>query len=110
MDINPVLATAMLSGAARKKLERYAEEKLFAPLGLKRAAWQRADEKGLVSGGWGLRLLIATGISSRLRHPVFAILSAKGGDRRKTRSLFRCRSRRGLDMQPRRLLCILLRF
>jgi CubicO group peptidase (beta-lactamase class C family) len=55
-DINPVLATAMLSAAAGKKLERYAEEKLFTPLGLKHAAWQRADEKGLVSGGWGLRL------------------------------------------------------
>jgi CubicO group peptidase (beta-lactamase class C family) len=55
-DINPVLATAMLSAAAGKKLEHYAEEKLFTPLGLKHAAWQRADEKGLVSGGWGLRL------------------------------------------------------
>jgi CubicO group peptidase (beta-lactamase class C family) len=56
MDINPVLATAMLSAAAGEKLERYADRKLFAPLGLKHAAWQRADEKGLVSGGWGLRL------------------------------------------------------
>jgi CubicO group peptidase (beta-lactamase class C family) len=56
MDINPVLATAMLSVAAGEKLERYADEKFFAPLGMKHAAWQRADEKGLVSGGWGLRL------------------------------------------------------
>jgi CubicO group peptidase (beta-lactamase class C family) len=56
MDINPVLATAMLSAAAGKKLELYADEKLFKPLGMKHAAWQRADEKGLVSGGWGLRL------------------------------------------------------
>ena len=55
MDVNPILATAMLSAAAGKKLEDYADEKLFKPLGMKHAAWQRADEKGLVSGGWGLR-------------------------------------------------------
>jgi len=56
MDVNPILATAMLSAAAGKKLEDYAEEKVFKPLGMKRYAWTRADEKGLVSGGWGLRL------------------------------------------------------
>ncbi len=56
MDVNPILATAMLTAAAGKKLEDYADEKLFKPLGMKHAAWQRADEKGLVSGGWGLRL------------------------------------------------------
>lgn len=55
-DVNPILATAMLSAAAGGKLEDYAEEKLFKPLGMKHAAWKRADEKGLVSGGWGLRL------------------------------------------------------
>ena len=56
MDVNPILATAMLSGAAGKKLQDYAEEKVFKPLGMKHYAWTRADEKGLVSGGWGLRL------------------------------------------------------
>jgi CubicO group peptidase (beta-lactamase class C family) len=56
MDVNPILATAMLSAAAGKKLEDYAEEKVFRPLGMKHYAWTRADEKGLVSGGWGLRL------------------------------------------------------
>ncbi|HEY4923045.1 MAG TPA: serine hydrolase [Roseiarcus sp.] len=56
MDVNPILATAMLSAAAGKKLEDYADEKLFKPLGMKHAVWVRADEKGLVSGGWGLRL------------------------------------------------------
>ena len=56
MDVNPILATAMLSAAAGKKLEDYAEEKVFKPLGMKNYAWSRADEKGLVSGGWGLRL------------------------------------------------------
>lgn len=56
MDVNPILATAMLSGAAGEKLEDYAEAKVFKPLGMKHYAWTRADEKGLVSGGWGLRL------------------------------------------------------
>src|SRR5579883_225201 len=56
MDVNPILATAMLTAAAGQKLEDYADEKLFKPLGMKHAAWQRADQKGLVSGGWGLRL------------------------------------------------------
>ncbi|MGA2795405.1 MAG: serine hydrolase, partial [Roseiarcus sp.] len=56
MDVNPILATAMLSAAAGGKLEDYAEEKLFKPLGMKHYAWVRADQKGLVSGGWGLRL------------------------------------------------------
>ena len=56
MDVNPILATAMLSAASGKKLEDYAEEKVFKPLGMKNYAWSRADEKGLVSGGWGLRL------------------------------------------------------
>jgi CubicO group peptidase (beta-lactamase class C family) len=56
MDVNPILATAMLSAAAGEKLENYAAEKVFKPLGMKHYAWTRADEKGLVSGGWGLRL------------------------------------------------------
>lgn len=56
MDVNPVIATAMLSAASGKKIEDYAEEKLFKPLGMRRYEWVRADEKGLVSGGWGLRL------------------------------------------------------
>ena len=56
MDVNPILATAMLSQAAGKKLEDYADEKVFKPLGMKHYVWGRADEKGLVSGGWGLRL------------------------------------------------------
>ncbi len=56
MDVNPILATAMLSGAAGEKLEDYAADKVFKPLGMKHYAWSRADKKGLVSGGWGLRL------------------------------------------------------
>jgi len=56
MDVNPIFATAMLSAAAGQKLENYAEEKVFKPLGMKHYAWSRADERGLVSGGWGLRL------------------------------------------------------
>ncbi len=56
MDVNPILATAMLSQAAGEKLEDYADAKVFKPLGMKNYAWTRADKKGLVSGGWGLRL------------------------------------------------------
>ena len=35
MDVNPILATAMLSQAAGEKLQNYAEEKVFKPLGMK---------------------------------------------------------------------------
>ncbi|AQG98806.1 serine hydrolase [Burkholderia sp. KK1] len=55
-DINPILAAAMLSAAAREPVERYAKAKLFDPLGMKHAVWERADRSGLVSAGWGLRL------------------------------------------------------
>jgi CubicO group peptidase (beta-lactamase class C family) len=56
MDINPILVAATLSAAAGEKLEQYAEQKLFKPMGLSNAVWTRADQKGLVSTGWGLRL------------------------------------------------------
>ena len=56
MDVDPVIATAMLSAAAGRKIEDYAADSLFKPLGMKRYAWARADQTGLVSGGWGLRL------------------------------------------------------
>lgn len=55
-DINPILAAAMLSAAAHEPVERYAQAKLFDPLGMKHAVWERADRSGLVSAGWGLRL------------------------------------------------------
>nr|WP_230945600.1 serine hydrolase [Burkholderia pseudomultivorans] len=55
-DVNPILASAMLSAAAGEPLERYAQARLFEPLGMQRAAWERADRTGLVSAGWGLRL------------------------------------------------------
>ncbi|WP_433704988.1 serine hydrolase domain-containing protein [Paraburkholderia sacchari] len=55
-DINPILTSAMLSAAAREPVERYAQAHLFEPLGMQHAAWERADQKGLVSAGWGLRL------------------------------------------------------
>ncbi|WP_277184161.1 serine hydrolase [Caballeronia sp. BR00000012568055] len=55
-DINPILAAAALSAAAREPVERYAQAKLFGPLGMRHAMWERADRTGLVSAGWGLRL------------------------------------------------------
>ncbi|MCW3479035.1 beta-lactamase family protein [Neisseriaceae bacterium JH1-16] len=55
-DINPILAAAMLSVSAGMPIDRYTQRKLFAPLGMKNAVWDRADDTGLVSSGWGLRL------------------------------------------------------
>ncbi|NLP60751.1 serine hydrolase domain-containing protein [Paraburkholderia sacchari] len=55
-DINPILTSAMLSAAAHAPVEQYAQAHLFEPLGMQHAAWERADQKGLVSAGWGLRL------------------------------------------------------
>ncbi|WP_204248937.1 serine hydrolase domain-containing protein [Halomonas sp. S2151] len=55
-DVNPVFAAAMLEAAAGEPLAEYAERRLFEPLGMENASWQRADDKGLVSAGWGLRL------------------------------------------------------
>ncbi|WP_321922738.1 serine hydrolase [Burkholderia sp. BCC1998] len=55
-DVNPILASAMLSAAAGEPVERYARTNLFGPLDMRRAAWERADRTGLVSAGWGLRL------------------------------------------------------
>ncbi|HDR9485267.1 TPA: serine hydrolase [Burkholderia aenigmatica] len=55
-DVNPILASAMLSAAAGEPVERVAQARLFGPLGMKHAAWERADRTGLVSAGWGLRL------------------------------------------------------
>ena len=46
MDVNPILATAMLSQAAGKKLEDYADEKLFKPLGMKHYAWVAPTRRG----------------------------------------------------------------
>ncbi|MDZ5456104.1 serine hydrolase domain-containing protein [Azohydromonas lata] len=55
-DINPVIAAAMLSAGAGMPVEQYARRALFEPLGMVNAAWERADDTGLVSSGWGLRL------------------------------------------------------
>jgi CubicO group peptidase (beta-lactamase class C family) len=55
-DINPILTAAVLSAAAGMPIQEYGEQKLFKPLDMKNYAWGRADQKGLVSTGWGLRL------------------------------------------------------
>ncbi|MEH6628853.1 MAG: serine hydrolase [Motiliproteus sp.] len=55
-DVNPVFVAAMVSAAAGMPIEQYAEQKLFKPLGMKNYEWDRADDQGLVSAGWGLRL------------------------------------------------------
>ena len=55
-DVNPILASATLGADAGMPLEAFAEQKLFKPMGMTHYAWERADDKGLVSSGWGLRL------------------------------------------------------
>jgi CubicO group peptidase (beta-lactamase class C family) len=55
-DVNPIIASAMISAAAGVPTEQFARQRLFEPLGMKNAAWERADATGLVSSGWGLRL------------------------------------------------------
>jgi CubicO group peptidase (beta-lactamase class C family) len=55
-DVNPVLVGAMVSAAAGQREEKFAEEKLFKPLGITHYRWDGVDQTGSVSGGWGLRL------------------------------------------------------
>jgi CubicO group peptidase (beta-lactamase class C family) len=55
-DVNPVLVGAAISAAANEPEDRFAEERLFKPLGMKNYHWTGADKTGSVSGGWGLRL------------------------------------------------------
>jgi len=55
-DVNPILASATLGADAGMPLQKFAEEKIFKPMGMTHYAWERADDKGLVSSGWGLRL------------------------------------------------------
>lgn len=55
-DVNPILASATLQADAGMPLAKFAREKLFEPMGMTHYAWERADDKGLVSAGWGLRL------------------------------------------------------
>jgi len=55
-DVNPILASATLGADAGMPLHALAEQKIFKPMGMTHYAWERADGKGLVSAGWGLRL------------------------------------------------------
>ncbi|MGE8319483.1 MAG: serine hydrolase domain-containing protein [Comamonas sp.] len=55
-DVNPILASATLGADAGMPLQDFAAAKLFKPMGMAHYAWERADDKGLVSSGWGLRL------------------------------------------------------
>ena len=55
-DANPVLVGVAIAAAAGQREDRYAEEHLFKPLGMRNYRWTGADQTGTVSGGWGLRL------------------------------------------------------
>ena len=52
---NPHLLSAILTKVSGMSAERYAETKLFAPLGIANAHWDR-DPQGLSIGGFGLYL------------------------------------------------------
>jgi len=56
IDVNPVLVGATVTAAAGQPEDRYAEARLFKPLGMSHYRWDGADGAGAVSGGWGLRL------------------------------------------------------
>ncbi|MBU1361611.1 MAG: beta-lactamase family protein [Gammaproteobacteria bacterium] len=55
-DVNPILASATLGADAGMPLQDYARSHFFEPMGMTHYGWERADDKGLVSSGWGLRL------------------------------------------------------
>ena len=55
-DVNPILACATFGADAGMPLQDFAEQQIFKPMGMKHYVWERADDRGLVSSGWGLRL------------------------------------------------------
>ena len=55
-DANPVLVGVSIVAAAGQREDRYAEEHVFKPLGMRNYRWTGVDQTGTVSGGWGLRL------------------------------------------------------
>lgn len=55
-DVNPILASATLGADAGMPLQDYAQARFFKPMRMAHYSWDRADERGLVSAGWGLRL------------------------------------------------------
>jgi CubicO group peptidase (beta-lactamase class C family) len=56
IDVNPVLVGATITAVTGQPEQRYAEARLFRPLGMRHYRWDGADGNGAVSGGWGLRL------------------------------------------------------
>ncbi|SAK66882.1 serine hydrolase domain-containing protein [Caballeronia ptereochthonis] len=56
IDVNPVLVGTAVSVAAHEPEDRFAQKKLFEPLGMSHYHWTGVDQTGAVAGGWGLRL------------------------------------------------------
>ncbi|AET89194.1 Beta-lactamase [Burkholderia sp. YI23] len=56
IDVNPVLVGTAVSVAANEREDRFAQMRLFEPLGMSHYRWTGVDETGAVAGGWGLRL------------------------------------------------------
>jgi CubicO group peptidase (beta-lactamase class C family) len=55
-DINPIYVAGVLEYLANSKLEKLAADDVFTPMSMENAVWARADTKGLVSTGWGIRM------------------------------------------------------
>ena len=47
-DVNPILASATLAADAGMPLEKFAEQKLFKPMGMTHYAWERADDGAVI--------------------------------------------------------------
>jgi CubicO group peptidase (beta-lactamase class C family) len=55
-DINPIYVAGVIEYLANNKLEKMAADDVFKPMSMENAVWARADTKGLVSTGWGIRM------------------------------------------------------
>jgi CubicO group peptidase (beta-lactamase class C family) len=55
-DINPIYVAGVIEYLANNKLENMAADDIFKPMSMENAVWARANTKGLVSTGWGIRM------------------------------------------------------
>ena len=55
-DINPIYVAGVIEYLANNNLEKMAADDIFKPMSMENAVWARADTKGLVSTGWGIRM------------------------------------------------------
>jgi CubicO group peptidase (beta-lactamase class C family) len=55
-DINPIYVAGVMEALANDKLEKMVVDYVFQPMSMENAVWARADTRGLVSTGWGIRM------------------------------------------------------